>query len=171
MENIVIPQGIGDKLFQILATVVLIILLFIFRSLIKKLVHRQAERNQFDITRALYIKKLSIYLLFLFILILIAGTWEISFKGLSLGFASVFTVIGVALFAHWSILSNLTASLILFFFFPYKIGVKITVLEGDNSISGTILDISLFYILIKTTENKEISIPNSIILQKSVRQD
>jgi MscS family membrane protein len=120
MDSDYIPVEIKNRLFQIGATFLLFLMYFIARSVILRMVKRHARNNEIEFSRELYIKKLSNYLLFILILILIAGVWEISFKGLSLGFASVFTVIGVALFAHWSILSNLTASIILFFSFPIR---------------------------------------------------
>jgi small-conductance mechanosensitive channel len=168
MESVYLPVEIKNRLFQIGATFLLFLVYFIARVLILKMVKKHARRNEIEFSRELYIKKLSNYLLFILIIVLIAGVWEISFKGLSLGFASVFTVIGVALFAHWSILSNLTSSIILFFFFPYKIGGKITIIEGSTTISGTILDITLFYIRVQTDEKKEISIPNNLAFQKII---
>ncbi len=166
MENIYFLQELQNNIFQILVTLIAAVLYFIMRLIITRLINRHAKKNSIDISRKIYIRKLSNYLIFLLFFIIVAGVWEISFKGLSLGFASVFTVIGVALFAHWSILSNLTASIIIYFFFPFKIGGKIIVLEGDNSIKGTIMDISLFYINIKTDDQNLISIPNNLVFQK-----
>jgi small-conductance mechanosensitive channel len=171
MDTHIFPEEIRNRLFQIGSTILLILLYFVFRAIIKRLVNRHARLNSIERSRELYIKKLINILILILILVLIAGIWEISFKGLSLGFASVFTVIGVALFAHWSILSNLTASIILYFFFPYKIGGKIAVMEGNTTITGTILDITLFYIHIRTDQNKEITLPNSLALQKVIEYD
>jgi len=171
MYTLIFPVEIQSRLFQIGASLILILFYFILRAITRRLVSRHAFKNKIELSRELYIKKLTNYLLFILILILIAGIWEISFKGLSLGFASVFTVIGVALFAHWSLLSNLTASIIIYFFFPYKIGGKISIIEGNNTISGTILDITLFYVKVKTDQEKEISIPNNLVFQKIIEYD
>ena len=168
METNFIPVEIKNRLFQIAASFLLILFYFIARIIILRMVKSHARKNEIELSRELYIKKISSYLLFILLFVLIAGLWEISFKGLSLGFASAFTVIGVALFAHWSILSNLTSSIILYFFFPYKIGGKISIIEGNTTISGTILDITLFYIKIRTDEKKEISIPNNLAFQKII---
>ena len=81
--------------------------------------------------------------------------------------SSIFAIIGVALFAQWSILSNITASFIIFFNFPYKIGDEIKVIDTDGDISGTIVEISLFHVLIQQGEDL-ITYPNSLILQKAV---
>ena len=46
----------------------------------------------------------------------------VKYSEISIFLSSIFAIIGVALFAQWSILSNITASFIIFFNFPYKIG-------------------------------------------------
>jgi small-conductance mechanosensitive channel len=81
--------------------------------------------------------------------------------------SSVFAVLGVALFAQWSILSNITASLIIFFGFPYRVGDKIKVMDKDDDISGVIEEISLFHVLIRRGDEL-ITYPNTLILQKGV---
>ena len=82
---------------------------------------------------------------------------------------SFLTILGIAFFAQWSILSNITACLILFINYPVKIGDSITILEKDNNITGEIRDIGAFFITLKTPENELITIPNAIILQKNIK--
>jgi len=81
--------------------------------------------------------------------------------------SSVTAVLGVALFAQWSILSNITASLIIFFGFPYRVGDTVRVIDGDADITGIVEEITLFHVLIRKGENM-ITYPNSLILQKAV---
>jgi small-conductance mechanosensitive channel len=87
---------------------------------------------------------------------------------LSLIFSSVFAVIGVALFAIWSILSNITSGVILFFSFPYKIGDKIKIHDKDLPIEAIIEDIKAFHLHLRTLEGELITYPNNLILQKAV---
>ena len=95
--------------------------------------------------------------------------WEVSFKGLSFYFASIFTIVGVALFANWSILSNITTSIILFFNYSFKIGSEIQIMDKDDSVQGTIVDITFFSIQILTKEGDVISYPNNIAIQKPIK--
>jgi small-conductance mechanosensitive channel len=83
--------------------------------------------------------------------------------------SSFLTILGVAFFAQWSILSNVTAGLILYINYPVKIGDTITILEKDNSITGEIRDIGAFFITLKTPEKELITVPNAIVLQKNIR--
>lgn len=91
----------------------------------------------------------------------------LEYSQISIFLSSVFAVIGVALFAQWSILSNITASLIIFFGFPYRVGDKIRIIDKDDDICGVIEEITLFHVLIKR-EDELITYPNTLILQKGV---
>lgn len=155
-----------NNLIEELITLVLLVLFFISRSIISKTISNHALKNKVVQSRVLYIRKLLNLGLILVLLTLIGAVWEISFQGLSLYFASIFTVVGVALFATWSVLSNLTASVILFFFFPYRIGAKVKIIDGDNSVEGQIVDITLFYIRVETEDDKIVAYPNNLAIQK-----
>ena len=119
---------------QLSITAILILLFLILRSILLKIVKKHSQINDLTNTREVYIKKLISIGLILVFTSAIGMVWEMSVKGLSIYFASIFTVIGVGLFVNWSILSNLTASVILFFFFSYRIGCEIKIVDGDNSI-------------------------------------
>jgi small-conductance mechanosensitive channel len=74
----------------------------------------------------------------------------------------------VALFATWSILSNVTAGIILFFSFPFKIGDKIKIQDDDFPLEAVITDVRAFYIELKTDEGYLVTYPNNLFLQKGV---
>jgi small-conductance mechanosensitive channel len=82
--------------------------------------------------------------------------------------SSLFAIVGVGLFASWSILSNLTCSVILMFSFPYKIGDRIRIVDGDNSIEGRVIDMTMFSIQLENDANDIVSYPNNLALQKPV---
>jgi small-conductance mechanosensitive channel len=92
----------------------------------------------------------------------------VGYSEVSLFLSSVFAVVGVALFAQWSILSNITASMVIFFGFPYRVGDQIKITDADFDLSGTVEEISLFHVLIRTDTGNIITYPNSLILQKPV---
>jgi len=117
--------------------------------------------------RIKYINKTLHLILGLVFVTLFVLSLGIHFTQLSLFLSSVFAVIGVALFAQWSMLSNITASLIIFFAFPYRVGDTVKVVDNDDDISGTIEEISLFHVIIRR-EQDLITYPNNLILQKAV---
>lgn len=92
----------------------------------------------------------------------------VGYGQLTVFFSSVFAVIGVALFAQWSILSNITASLIIFFGFPYRVGDWIRICDKDEDIAGHIVEISTFHVILERAQGDIMTYPNSLILQKAV---
>lgn len=92
----------------------------------------------------------------------------LGYSEVSVFLSSIFAVVGVALFAQWSILSNVTASMIIFFAFPYKVGDYIKILDKDDDMSGAIDDIRMFHVLIRRPDGELITYPNSLLLQKAV---
>ncbi|HEY5715867.1 MAG TPA: mechanosensitive ion channel domain-containing protein [Psychromonas sp.] len=151
----------------LLMSAVLIISYYLSVKFVKGAVEKLGQIKSVSLYRIHYINKtlqIVITVLFVITFFLILG---VEYSQLSVFLSSVFAVIGVALFAQWSILSNITASLIIFFFFPYRVGDRIKVVDKDDDISGIVEEITLFHVLIRR-EDELITYPNSLILQKSV---
>ena len=92
--------------------------------------------------------------------------WGIDFSGLLLISTSLITITGVALFANWSLLSNITAYFILLFQPSYSRGNFIRIFEGDNFVEGTIAEVNLFNIKLVTDEDEVIMYPNNLLLTR-----
>ena len=122
-----------------------------------------------EIRTRLIIKYVAVghFLLMIAILLLI---WGVNIRELGLIISSVFAVIGVALFASWSILSNVTAGVILFFSFPYNIGDRIRIwdkeFEGESEF--VIEDIRAYHVHLRKDNGELITYPNNLFLQKAV---
>jgi len=54
------------------------------------------------------------------------------------------------------------------FVFPYRIGERIRVVDKDEDISGVIIEIALFHVLILRDNGDTITYPNNLMLQKAV---
>jgi len=118
--------------------------------------------------RIYYVDKFSHFGIIFLTFMALAIIWNVQLGGVMVFASSIFAVIGVALFAQWSILSNLTSSIIIFFTFPASVGDKIKVIDGDNSITGEIIEISLFQIEIRDEEGNIILYPNNLFIQKPI---
>lgn len=92
----------------------------------------------------------------------------VTYGELTLFLSSFFAVLGVALFAQWSILSNVTASVLIFFQFPYRIGDEILIPNKDYDLGGVIEEIGSFHVLIRRKDGVLLTYPNSLILQTPV---
>lgn len=140
----------------------------ILRYILVAVVKRFAKKlEKVEHRTGLIIKYVDFTIVFgaLFSLILI---WGVDFSDVGVVLSSVFAVIGIAFFAQWSILSNVTSGVIMFFTFPYKIGDYIIIHDKDFDYQGTIEDIKGFHVLLKTQDSRLITYPNSLMLQKGV---
>ncbi|MFT7005195.1 MAG: small-conductance mechanosensitive channel [Sulfurimonas sp.] len=135
-----------------------------FRSILNKL----AKQKKVSVKRLFYVQKVFEILFLIAAMVAVSFIWSVDLKGVSIFASSLFAIIGVALFAQWSILSNVTASIIIFFTFPARVGDKIRIIDGDNSVEGIIKEISLFQTELKDSENNIVMYPNNLLLQKPV---
>jgi len=153
---------------QLLQSGLHIVLFILIRFILVLLLKRFAKKSERLDHRTNLILK---YINFVTIFFLIVGLiliWGVDFKNIGLLMSSVFAVIGIALFAQWSILSNITSGIIMFFTFPYKIGDYIKIHDKEFGAEGIIEDIKTFHIIIKTTDGEFVTYPNSLMLQKGV---
>ena len=135
-----------------------------------RLINNSGIKQNYLAKRTLYIKKTVTCSLFTLYLLILSLVWGFDFRGVLIFISSFFAVVGVALFASWSILSNITTGIIIFFSFPYRIGDTIRVLEGDNSVQGEIIDMTLFHIQIKNDADHIVAYPNNLIIQRPVEK-
>ena len=153
---------------ELIASGILLVVLTLLRIGTTKLVLRYAKPNHTIEHRSTLVVK---YLhLFLYILAAIALIiiWGVQPKDITWALSSITTVVGVALIAQWSILSNITSGIILFFSFPFKIGDVIKIHDKDFPIIGEITDIGAFHVFLKTNEGEEVIYPNNLLLQKGI---
>ncbi len=139
-----------------------------------RVTHRIVDRTLLDRliqeTRGMVIKKfLDVVLTFILLAVLVL-IWGVDHADLALFIGSVLTVLGIAFFAQWSILSNITSSVILFFNHPVKLNDVICILEGkDYILEGRVVDVGLFFVTLENAAEEKITLPNNIFMQKSIK--
>lgn len=153
---------------EVIYTIALIVLLVIFQVALKTATHKVGKRTEINITRTKLMFKYINILVSLIAFFLFSFVWGMGLGELSLIFSSTFAVIGVALFAIWSILSNVTSGIIMFFSFPYRIGDKIKIHDKDMPIEAVIEDIRAFHLHLRNEDGELTTYPNNLILQKAV---
>ncbi|TMM57528.1 mechanosensitive ion channel [Maribacter algarum] len=160
---------------QLIWTFSIILVLLVFRFIGSKTVRRIGRLSGIAEARTLLITKY-VYAILNFLGIgALIFIWGVNFQDLGLLFSSVFAVIGVALFAQWSILSNVTSGVILFFSFPFKIGDHIRILDkeildeqNENENIFIIEDIKAFHVHLRRHSGELITYPNNMMLQKAI---
>ena len=163
-------EFLGQYQRELLGTLGLCILLLVLRFISVNTVRRIGRISDInEIRTRLIIKYISYGLLFVGLASLIF-IWGVDIREVGLIFSSVFAVIGVALFAQWSILSNVTAGIILFFSFPYKIGDRIQIRDKELDYDGSyvIEDIKAYHVHLRKENGELMTYPNNLMLQKAV---
>lgn len=168
-------QFIANHHNELIYSLIVFIVILILKFVLTKTVRKVSKLGDFNPVRTnLIIKFINIGLTIIAIVALTL-VWSVNYRDLGVMLSSVFAVIGVALFAQWSILSNVTAGMIIFFSFPFKIGNTIRILDKElndtddnNSDSFVIEDIRAFHLHLRRSNGEILTYPNNLVLQKGV---
>ncbi|MFY7666800.1 mechanosensitive ion channel domain-containing protein [Flavobacterium sp.] len=153
---------------EILATLITLAIVVLVRVLAAKAITEYAKHSQLLAHRAnLAIRYNNVFLTVLFFVVVFA-IWGVNSDDLFVTFTSLLTILGVAFFAQWSILSNITSGIILLFSLPFKIGDTVKILDKDYPIEAEIEDIKAFHTYLRTKSGEIITIPNTVMMQKGI---
>ena len=149
-------------------TLVMIIIYVLITRFALPRMERHVTKSKLKSTSAIKgiiaVRLLSAVFTFAFMLL----AWGIDFSGLLVLSTSIITLTGVALFASWSLLSNVTAYFLILSNVVYQRGNYIRVVEGDNYTEGYIADINLFSTRLLTAGRETIIYPNNLLLTRVV---
>lgn len=156
---------------KLIETFVVIIFYFIVRKICFKIIDRTLGERFLQEARGILLKRVVHTLLLFGGLLLLLLVWGVKQADLAVFVGSILTVVGVAFFAQWSILSNITSSIILFFNHPIRINDLISIMEGkDYVVEGKVVNIGLFFTTIQTAELEDVTLPNNVFIQKSIKK-
>ncbi len=153
---------------QIIETAIVLAAYILTYFIIKLLINKALKNTHLQQGRRKIIVKAAHLFAFLTLIILLAAVWGLEQNEIAVFVGSILTALGIAFFAQWSLLSNVTSSLLLFFNHPVKIGDKIRVLDKEYPFEGEVTDLTYFFVHLKTESGDVITIPNSLFLQKSI---
>jgi small-conductance mechanosensitive channel len=138
--------------------------------LINRYIDRIVSANVSTINMSKVVKKAINLIVFFIMLIIIFSIFKVDQSELVVFVSSVLTVMGIALFAQWSILSNITSGVIIFFSHSARLDDTIAIIDKDYEVEGRISDIGLFFVIIKTANDEQVDIPNSVFLNKMIKK-
>ncbi len=153
---------------EFIITGFVLLFLFIVRFISHTLIRKIGRKSGVNDARIRLISRYVTVTLFLIAIIIESFIFGTELKELGLIFSSVFAVIGIGLFAVWSILSNITSGIIMFFSFPYKVGDKIEIHDKDFPFEAIIEDIRAFHLHLRLDNGNLVTYPNNLMLQKGV---
>lgn len=158
----------NSHFIQIIQTIVVISALVTAHFITRHVIKGMLKKFHFSLQRRRLTLKAINLMLSIMAIVFISAIWGVHQADLVVFISSALAILGIAFVAQWSILSNITAGLILFFTHPLKLGDHIKVIEKDFVIEGTIDDITYFFVHIKTKDKERITISNSLIMQKAI---
>lgn len=160
---------------ELLWTAITLVIAFILRFGFTKAARKVGKLSDFNQVRTNLIIKYISFVITLTVIAALTLIWGVNFRDLGLLLSSIFAVIGVALFAQWSILSNITAGVIIFFSYPFKIGNTVRIMDKEISYSENseenifvIEDIKAFHLHLRRHNGEILTYPNNMVLQKGV---
>jgi len=161
----------NELIYSLIVFIIILILKFLFTTAVRKV----SKISDFNPVRTNLIIKFINIAITIIAIVALTLVWSVNYQDLGVMLSSVFAVIGVALFAQWSILSNITAGVIIFFSFPFKIGNTIRILDKElidpnNTDLDTFVieDIRAFHLHLRRNNGEILTYPNNLVLQKGV---
>ncbi len=154
---------------KILETIIAIASFFILRFMCIKSLEKIQKKYDYSKYRLRPIQKFINLLILVTIITVVIAIWGVQQKNILTFITSFLTIVGIALVAQWSILSNISSAIIIFISHPVKLGESITIIDKDFDIKGRVSDIGLFYVILKTDINEKVMIPNNTFLQKATK--
>lgn len=151
---------------EMIETIIAIVLILLIRIVVYRLVLKRFNKAGFQYARRRLIRRVMNFFAVFLLLVSVVGIWRVNGTQIFTYLASIFTVLGVAFFAQWSLLSNITAGIVLYFNHPLKLGDRITIFDKDHNLEGRVDDITYFFIHIRDDDEQLYIISNTEMIQK-----
>ncbi len=155
-------------ILKIIQTAIVVVFLIVMHIATRQGINSMLKKFQFTLQRRKLTLRMINLLSIILAVVFLSAIWGVNQSDIVVFISSVMAILGIAFVAQWSLLSNITAGLILFFNHPLKIGDHIKILEKDFIIEGIVNDITFFFIHIKTETKEKITLSNTVILQKTI---
>lgn len=154
---------------KLIETAVAVLAFVLLRAIAGRMIDRTITNNVLSKARGKVIRKGVNFILLMVALACLFFIWGVDQSELVLFVSSFLAVLGVALFAQWSILSNITSGMIIFFGHPVKLEDTISIMDKDYQLEGRVSDIGLFFVTLKTGKGERVTIPSNVFVQKMVK--
>lgn len=149
---------------------------WLLRVLAGRLTTRLAQRYDLPREVAVSARRLCGFLIYAGALLLILGRLGVSGAVLWTAFTGFMAVAAVALFAAWSVLSNIFCALLLMITRPFRLYDHIELLEGGDKpgLCGQVVDMDMVYVTLRERRagggESILRLPNSLFFQRVTRR-
>ncbi|WP_462159244.1 mechanosensitive ion channel domain-containing protein [Pseudoalteromonas sp. GB56] len=145
-----------------------VILLFPLLVRLQIKIFNKTVRGRVDPHRKQRAQFLLKVLLAFVLLCLLLVFWGIELRGLLVIGSSLFAMLGVALFAGWSLLSNLTSFLLMFVQNDCRVGYWVKVIDGANFVEGRIVEMGFMNVVLEHVDGHKVLYPNNLFVTRPV---
>ena len=161
-------QHFSPAVVQLIVSVLAIALYFIVSRRLMPVLYQVIASSRLKEDMNKRAKVVFHILLVLLLIVVLCIVWGVDIRGLLVLASSMIAIAGVALFASWSLLSNITAFFILLGHKAYSQGAEVRVVDGANYLDGRIVEINLFSTVLRTKDNELVMYPNNLIVSRPV---
>ena len=162
---ILATAGLGSLLLPIVSKIIFAVVVYLVgKWLIKKLVHLMEKSKRFselDGAVQTFARSAMKMGLFALLFVSIIGILGVETSSIVAAVASCGVAVGLAL---QGALSNLAGGIMLLIFKPFKLGDYV----DAAGVSGTVTELTLFYTVLITPDNKRITVPNGSLMNSNV---
>ena len=127
-----------------------------------------ASRTHLEPNDLLPLKKVLKSVLYLVTAILILTVFGVNLGGLWAIMSTILAMVAIGFVAVWSLLSNVSSTVIILLFRPFAIGDELEF--AGEPVKGKVVDLNFLYTTLRETDGTLIQIPNNLFFQKSVKR-
>lgn len=127
-----------------------------------------ARRARMSSSDLLPVKKVVKSLLFLVTAILILTLFGVNLGGLWAVLSTILAMIAIGFVAVWSLLSNVSCTVIILLFRPFSIGDELEF--SGEPVKGKVVDLNFLFTTLREEDGTLIQIPNNHFFQKAVKR-
>lgn len=146
-----------------IALVVALAVVAVIRRIQGRIVARRPQQEKEICLVTAIIRNLLLVIIFLTLLEAV----NVPLGNLWTAVSTVIALVAIGFFAVWSVLSHMTAAVVLFFQRPFRPGDNLQL--ADDNYEGQVIRTGLFYTLVRDAEGGHSQIPNNILFQRRFR--
>jgi len=172
MDDLLAPIGRGSsQLAALLVTALLVVAAAVLTVWLNRFLRRYVAhietRGHLPYEAMLTGVRLAVGTLWLVTVMLVLSLWGVSVGGLWALLVSAAAVIGVGFLAVWTMISNITASVLLTIWRPFHVGQTVEILP--ENLKGRVVDRNLMFTTLRESSGSTLEVPNNFFFQKMFR--
>lgn len=171
MDNSILPdlQPLVQAAITALPLAVLVLIgAGVVQLLITRGLNLLADRTHLAPHDLLPLRKVLKSVLYLVTAILILTVFGVNLGGLWAIMSTVLAMVAIGFVAVWSLLSNVSSTVIILLFRPFAVGDELEF--AGEPVKGKVVDLNFLYTTLQTDDGALFQIPNNLFFQKSLKR-